>query len=52
MADQTVVQTFKKTEITKDQVKSVRQQNLDAHAKSSEITEDESNWILTTVWPG
>jgi hypothetical protein len=52
MADQTAVETFNKIEVSKTQVEQVRQDHLDSHAKSSEITEDDTNWILTTTWPG
>lgn len=52
MADATVVDTFPKTTTTKAQVEQIRQNKLANGAKSSVITEDNTNWILTTVWPG
>lgn len=52
MADATVVDKFPKATTNKPQVEQVRQDKLANGAKSSKITEDSTNWILTTVWPG
>ncbi|MFI5020044.1 MAG: hypothetical protein ACHQRJ_00120 [Alphaproteobacteria bacterium] len=52
MPDKTVVETSPKATTTKAQVQAVQAQHLSDGAKSSVITEDPTNWILTTVWPG
>jgi hypothetical protein len=52
MADQTVVENFPKSSCTKAQVEEIRQDRLANGAKSCTLTEDSTNWILTTVWPG
>lgn len=44
----TIVEEFPKAENTRTQVEAERQERLDRGATSSEITEDETNWILTT----
>jgi hypothetical protein len=46
-----VVQYPKATN-SKADIEKIQQRNLANGAKSSEITEDSSNWLLTTVWPG
>jgi hypothetical protein len=51
MATKTTVETWHKTEMTKDLVEKERQARLDAGATSSTISEDKKDWILTTVWP-
>lgn len=52
MPDQTVVDTFPKATCTKAQVQQVQSDRLANGAKSCDLTEDDSDWILTTVWPG
>jgi hypothetical protein len=52
MPDATTVDKFPKTETTKADVERVRQERLDSGARSCDLSEDNSNWILTTVWPG
>jgi hypothetical protein len=52
MADATVVDKYPKASNTKADVEELRQQHLADGAKSSTLTEDATNWILTTVWPG
>ena len=44
----TIVEEFPKAENTRAQVEAERQERLDRGMTSSEITEDETNWILTT----
>ena len=51
MADQTVVQTYPKATVTRVEVQNEQALALANGAKSSTITEDDTNWILTTVWP-
>lgn len=43
-----IVEEFSKTENTRAQVEAERQERLGHGATSSEITEDDTNWILTT----
>ncbi len=52
MPDTTVVEKFPKATTTRAQVEAVQAQHLSAGAKSSLITDDGTNWVLTTVWPG
>ena len=52
MPDQTVVDTYPKATVTQAQVQQIKADKLANGAKSSVITEDPTNWILTTVWPG
>ena len=44
----TIVEEFRKAENTRAQVEAERQERLDRGATSSEITEDNTKWILTT----
>ena len=48
----TNVNKFPKATNSRADIEKIQQRNLDNGAKSSEITEDSSNWLLTTVWPG
>jgi len=43
-----VVEEFLKAENSRAQVEADRQERLNRGAVSSEITEDDTNWILTT----
>jgi hypothetical protein len=43
-----VVEKFPKATVTREQVEKERELRLSAGAKSSVITEDATNWILTT----
>jgi hypothetical protein len=52
MPDQTVVDQFPKSAYSKEQVQEIQKNKLDNGAKSCDLSEDDSNWILTTVWPG
>jgi hypothetical protein len=52
MADATVVDTYAKSEFTKAQVQQFQTEKLAAGAKSCDLSDDATNWILTTVWPG
>ena len=52
MADATVVDEYPKATNTKAAVEQLRDKHLADGAKSSVITEGDTNWILTTVWPG
>jgi hypothetical protein len=52
MADATVVDTYPKTTVSKAQVQQIQANKLGNGAKSCALTEDSTNWILTTVWPG
>ncbi len=52
MPDTTVVEKFPKATTTRAQVEAVQAQHLSAGAKSSLITDDGTNWVLTTLWPG
>jgi hypothetical protein len=52
MADTTTVDTYAKATNTKAQVQAIADNHVANGAKSSVITEDATNWILTTVWAG
>lgn len=52
MADTTTVDTYPKATNQKPDVQAIADNHLANGAKSSVITEDATNWILTTVWPG
>jgi hypothetical protein len=52
MPDMTTINKFPKAETTRADVERVRQERLESDAKSCVLSEDDSNWILTTVWPG
>lgn len=45
----TIEEKFPKADNTRAQVEAERQECLNRGATSSEITEDATNWILTTV---
>jgi hypothetical protein len=45
------VETFPKAQVTKTFVERERQARLNAEAVSSEITETDTLWVLTTIWP-
>jgi hypothetical protein len=51
MAEQTAVDTYPKASNARAAVDAMAQANLaTGNAKSSVVTEDATNWILTTVW--
>ena len=52
MADATTVDKYPKATNTKAEVQAISQNHLANGARSSVLTEDATNWILTTVWPG
>ncbi len=52
MPDTTTVDTYPKDTNTRAEVQAIAQNHLDNGARSSVVTEDANNWILTTVWPG
>jgi hypothetical protein len=52
MADTTTVDTYPKATNQKSDVEAIAQNHIANGAKSSVVTEDASNWILTTVWAG
>jgi hypothetical protein len=52
MADTTTVDTYPKATNTQAEVQAIAQNHLANGAKSSVVTEDATNWIVTTVWPG
>jgi hypothetical protein len=53
MADATVIDKYLKASNSKADVEKIQKDRLDnAGAKSCVLTEDDTNWILTTVWPG
>jgi hypothetical protein len=52
MADATVVDKYPKATVSKTEVQKIQTNKLDNGAKSCVLTEDSTNWILTTVWPG
>lgn len=47
----TIEQKFPKADWTSEQVDGVRVANLDSGAISSDKSEDDEGWTLTTVWP-
>jgi hypothetical protein len=53
MADATTIDKFPKATVTKAEVEEIQKKRVDEeHATSCVLTEDSTNWILTTVWPG
>lgn len=48
---QSDVETFPKKTVTKALVERQRKTNLAAGAVASEISETDTSWVLTTVWP-
>jgi hypothetical protein len=53
MADTTVVSPYPKATNQQADVQAIADNNIkNLGAKSSVVTEDTNNWILTTVWPG
>jgi len=51
MPTQTEVETYPKATVTNDQMNRRRDRYLKAGASSCTLTDDGTNWILTTVWP-
>ena len=47
----TDVETYPKATVSKPFVEREKNKYLHAGAKASEITETDTNWVLTTVWP-
>ena len=52
MADATVIDTYEKLTVSKTEVEKIQANKLSHGAKSCVLTDDETHWILTTVWPG
>jgi len=52
MADAPVVSKYPKATNNKADVQKIQQKHLDDGAKSCVLTDDATNWILTTVWAG
>jgi hypothetical protein len=52
MPDTTVTDTFAKADYTPAQVQQIQTDRLNNGAKSCTLSQDATNWILTTVWPG
>jgi len=52
MSDATVVDKFPKSTVTKAQVQQIQNNKLNSGAKLCTLSEDDTYWILTTVWPG
>jgi hypothetical protein len=52
MADTTTVDTYPKATNTRADVDAIAQNHLANGARRSVVTEDASNWILTTTWAG
>jgi hypothetical protein len=48
----TDVTKFPKATNNRADLEKIRKSRLASGAKSSELTEDDMNWVLTTVWPG
>ena len=51
MPSKTVVETWEKATTPRTTVDSERRERLNSGATSSAITDDATNWILTTQWP-
>jgi hypothetical protein len=52
MANVPTVNQYPKATYTKAQVQTIQTQRLADGATSCTLTDDATNWILTTVWPG
>lgn len=52
MPDATVVDKYPKATISKAEVEQIQADQLSNGARSCVLTEDSTDWILTTVWPG
>ncbi len=52
MADATVIDNYPKATAQKSDVQKIQADKIANAAKSCTLTEDDTNWILTTVWPG
>ena len=52
MADTTVVDSYPKATNTQAAVQAIALNHTANGAKSSVVTDDATNWIVTTVWPG
>jgi hypothetical protein len=48
----TQVDKFRKGSLSRADVDKIQKSRLASGARSSVLTEDDANWILTTVWPG
>lgn len=48
---QTDVETYPKATVTKAFVERERSARLHAGATACEITETDTSWVLTTIWP-
>lgn len=52
MSDAEVVDKYPKATVSKVQVAEIQADRLKNGASSCTLSEDATNWILTTVWPG
>jgi hypothetical protein len=52
MPDATVIDKYPKATVSDADVQQIRTDKLNNGAKSCVLTEDDTSWILTTVWPG
>ena len=52
MPAQTVVDKYPKATVTQAQVQQIQTDRLANGATSCDLSQDSTNWILTTVWPG
>lgn len=52
MADTTTVDKYPMATNTQEQVQAIADNHVANGAKSSIVTNDGTNWIVTTVWPG
>ena len=52
MPNASTVDNYPQSDFTRAQVEQFQADKLANGATSSTITEDASNWVLTTVWPG
>jgi hypothetical protein len=46
----TEIELFEKAKTSRADIERERDERLKSDAKSSTITDDDKNWILTTVW--
>ena len=52
MPDATVIDRYPKATNSQADVEKIRQQRLADGAKSCVLSEDATDWIMTTIWPG
>jgi hypothetical protein len=51
MPSRTTVERWPKSTTARSYVEQERQARLNSGATLSDISDDETNWVLTTVWP-